>query len=158
MAISTNFADMQMEKVTIKKELHALLESRLIEMNNQLESLKASRSSADKSTAGDKHEVGRAMMQEELDRIESRIVVCKRMMQEAERMPVSTHTTAAWGSLLETSMGWIYLSVPAGKLHCQGQSIMCISTDSPLGQFLQGHRAGEKLSFRSTTVVLMDVS
>ena len=59
----------------------------------------------------------------------------------------STHKKITLGSLVNTDKGWLYISIPLGKVKIEGFEMMVISLASPIGQALQNKTESESLSF-----------
>lgn len=111
-----------------------------------------------KSSAGDKHEVGKAMVQGELDRLALKLHQAKRLLAEAEQLSESRQQRAVTGSLVQTSLGWFYLGVAAAKVSVAGKDVMCISMQSPMAKCLFEAEAGQSLSFRGNDIQVIKVS
>ena len=98
-----------------------------------------------KSSAGDKYETGRAMMQQEKDR---------NMVQlnEANKLKVALnnintdHTSSVVdaGSLVITNNENFYLAVSAGMINLNNEKYYAVSPFSPIGLKLKGHKKGDE--------------
>ena len=76
-----------------------------------------------KSSAGDKHETGRAMIQLEIEKASVQFLEIKQMKEVLDRIHYQTESeTAKLGSLVFTSRGIYYLSISAGILEFNGTS------------------------------------
>ena len=73
------------------------LESRLETLRTELLQLDESKGSATKSSAGDKHETGRAMMEQELVRIQAQTEAARKQLNELQQMPSTECAVAAFG-------------------------------------------------------------
>lgn len=112
-----------------------------------------------KSTAGDKHHTGRAMLQ--IDRENA-----GKQLQEVERLEGmlrqirldGAFQTARVGSMIKTESTIYFLSISAGATTFNGQSYICISTHSPIGQLLLGKTQGDSISFRGTPQTILHIS
>lgn len=101
-----------------------------------------------KSSAGDKYETSREMMQQDIDRN-------KRLLIDAEdnrKLLNSIHDVqhseiARNGSLVITDQGNFYLSISAGQLHLNNETYFAISAVSPIGKLLLGKQKGDKFDF-----------
>lgn len=137
----------------IKEELYQLclefIERRIETAKTALEQARESSNDDTKSSAGDKYETSREMMQQEIDRN-------KRLLMDAEDnmrvlKSIELHTEkfeqVMHGSLVETSQGWFYISVSAGHLVAKGKDVFAISPVSPIGKLLTGKKRGETFSF-----------
>lgn len=112
-----------------------------------------------KSSAGDKYETGRAMMQLELDKNRTQLKEAKGLQQVLSNInPEKTHETVQLGSLASTSMGNLYISVSLGRALIEGESYIFISPASPIGKALLGKKATESAVFNGKTIEIHDVN
>lgn len=98
-----------------------------------------------KSSAGDKYETGRAMMQQETDR---NIL----QLNEANKLKVAlnniNHSKVSdlieIGSVVITNLGNFYMAVSAGVLIVNKEKYFAVSTASPIGLMLKGQKIGKE--------------
>lgn len=112
-----------------------------------------------KSTAGDKHETARAMMQIEQEKLSNQLnllLAQQRLLQWID--PEMKSDRVANGSLVKTDKGYIYISIPLGKIDVGEDSIMCISAQSPLGKKLVGMRGGERVQMNGVLYQIESVA
>jgi transcription elongation GreA/GreB family factor len=111
-----------------------------------------------KSTAGDKHETAQAMAQLEQEKLAQQLSAVQLQLAQLTRFhnTVSGDAIAA-GHLLRTNKGLIYISVPLGRVQIEGQDVMVISPQSPLGVKLIGKKAGEKVVMNGTVFEIEEV-
>ena len=127
--------------------------TRVASLQQQLAALDASQAGETKSSAGDKFETSREMMQQERDRLEAQLAVMlghARALDAAERRPPSE--IVGLGSALRLSNGQaILLATGYGKLR-EGPhaGAVCISLESPLGKALAGKRVGDAILLAGT--------
>lgn len=133
------------------------LESRLEALRTELLQLDESKGSATKSSAGDKHETGRAMMEQELVRIQAQTEVARKQLNELLQMPSTDSAVAAFGAAVRTKNGIYFLSVPLGRVQGTEDALFAISAGSPLGQVLLGKMAGASVSFRGNLFEILEV-
>ena len=144
-----------MNKPDLLRHLHALLQERVNAAQVEITSTRASFTSDTKSSAGDKHEVGRAMVQQELDKLEEQHAKLVVLQQELARVPLErSFDRVAFGSLVETDQGTYFMSIGLGRMEVDGGSCFAISLASPIGQALKDKQTGEQVVFngRSFTV------
>ena len=111
-----------------------------------------------KSSAGDKHETGRAMMQQAQEQL-------GKQLQEAEMKRASltriqtlpTTETIGEGSLVITNENTLLLAAPMGKIHFEEKDIFVISMQSPLAQALKGKKSGDTILFQQKQINILDV-
>lgn len=137
--------------------IQSQLKERLETLRTELRQLEESKGSATKSSAGDKHETGRAMMERELVHIQGQIESARKQLNELGQMPKSAMSKVAWGSLVRTNRGVYLLSVPMGRVKGAEEPLFAISAASPLGQLLLGKEAGESVGFRGNNFEIIEV-
>ncbi|MBK1440501.1 3-oxoacyl-ACP synthase [Parapedobacter sp. ISTM3] len=104
-----------------------------------------------KSSAGDKFETTREMMQQELNRHQQLLTDAQRMAKVLADLDVRIHTEPVkLGSVVETNHGMFFIAVSVGQLQIDGTTYRVISSASPLGQRLIGLNAGEAITFNGT--------
>ena len=125
---------------------------------SQDQSLLESLDSEGKSSAGDKHETGRAMIQLEREKLSQQR---KRNDQDIKTLDALKNKTTtvhiAPGALVNTSLASYFLAVPADAFSHNDKKIYCISPQSPIGQLLLGKKAGESFSFRGNSIKVLEV-
>lgn len=101
-----------------------------------------------KSSAGDKFETTREMMQQELNRHHQLLADAKRMEQVLDSLDVRADGGPAKpGSLVTTNQGSFFIAISIGQLQINSLSYWVISPASPLGQRLVGIKTGDHLTF-----------
>lgn len=144
----------------------SVLEALKIEVNSRVQSLEKalddSRSemvSESKSTAGDKHETGRAMAQLEQEKLGRQVLSARELKVAVAQIKTDeTHQKIQFGSLVKLSTGVFFFSVGIGKLVVEGEAIFCLTITSPLGNLLNGKSAGETIQFNGKTISILELS
>lgn len=121
------------------------------------DSIRESLTSESKSTAGDKHETGRAMVQMELEQAGKIIRECEEMMHLFQKITPAAHKTIGPGSLIHTDSGTFFISVPLGKIVLDNNDVFCIGTQAPLYQHFSGKKAGDRVAFGTQNYLIIGV-
>lgn len=111
-----------------------------------------------KSSAGDKYETTREMMQQEIDRNSKLLYEAgqqKIALQQIENVDAAKEVKN--GSLVLTSGGNFYISISAGELNVDGETFFAVSQAAPIGRVFIGKRVGEELNFNGTKYLVMDI-
>ncbi|OKS88439.1 3-oxoacyl-ACP synthase [Mucilaginibacter polytrichastri] len=111
-----------------------------------------------KSSAGDKYETGRAMMQQEINRSLGALNEAKKLMVALNAVSTagSAHIADA-GSIVITNKGRFYLAISAGTLTLNGESYFAVSTASPIGTKLRGKKAGDSFEVNGMGYEVVEV-
>ncbi len=127
-------------------------------VESQLAQLADDQAGDTKSSAGDKFETSREMIQQELDRLEGQARVLQEQLLQlemAERADASERATI--GSVVRVATGERYLlACGIGRVKgVEGGPVYSISLESPLGAALAGVRAGEEVVFRGKRLTVV---
>ena len=107
-----------------------------------------------KSSAGDKHETGRAMLQLEMEKASQQLEVVHQMKTILQRIDiVNSTTTAKLGSLVSTDNANYFLSISAGELKIGDTIYYAVSTSSPIGKLLLGKQTSDIVTFKKQITI-----
>jgi transcription elongation GreA/GreB family factor len=110
-----------------------------------------------KSSAGDKHETGRAMMHLEMEKASRQFNSINKMQIVLQKIPhVNNSQTISLGSVVYTSFQNYYLSISVGEVKVMDQKFYCISTLSPIGKELLGKQKGDTLKFNGSHIEILN--
>lgn len=108
-------------------------------LEQALEELKESGSNETKRTAGDKHETALAMLQIEQENKRRQLKEAQEQLAVFNRIDFSIASSRIIaGSLVRTDRGWLFVCIAAGKTTIDGQQVIALSAQSPLGMKLIG--------------------
>ena len=106
-----------------------------------------------KSSAGDKHETGRAMLQLEMEKASQQLKVINEMQLVLTKIDtIKTSELACLGSVIYTSKGNYFLSISAGKITIENKVFFAISVSSPIGKLLLGKKENEVFYFNGNSI------
>ena len=111
-----------------------------------------------KSSAGDKYETTREMMQQEMDRNSKLLYEAgqqKIALQQLENVEAAVEVKN--GSLVLTPSGNFYISISAGELKPDNQIFFAVSQASPIGKTFIGKHIGEQFSFNGKVYLLKEI-
>ncbi|PYF68965.1 3-oxoacyl-ACP synthase [Pedobacter nutrimenti] len=101
-----------------------------------------------KSSAGDKFETTREMMQQDISRNKSLLQDAQQNLQLLQSVKdVAVSETIKNGNVVFTTQGVFYLGISAGQLNLNGNIYFAISAASPVGQLMIGKKTGDQFSF-----------
>jgi transcription elongation GreA/GreB family factor len=145
-------------KEQIFRQLEESLGVKIKEATKELESLSFSRESETKSSAGDKHETGRAMIQGEIEQQEkqlARLIMMEKQLAQINLEKV--YTKVEPGSLVFTNQENYFFSIGIGKIVLNKEIYYAISILSPIGQLLQGREAGYKANLNGRELTISKI-
>lgn len=146
-----------------KKDIHFAvlntLNDRIVQLNAALNDALDATANETKSTAGDKHETGRAMAQLEQEKLGSQLGEAHKLKEMLSRInPDETCTSVCSGCLVETDLGTFYVSVGIGAVTVEGQSIFCMTPLAPLCSAMMGKKAGDSIHWQGKEVRITGIT
>ena len=151
-----------MKIIEIKKALyHACtdyIDQRIDSIQQSLLSAREAANDETKSSAGDKYETGRAMMQIEIDNQNGQLAEAQRLFAQLKNInPEKIHDVIQKGSLVKTNLGNYFIAIGAGKIEVEGNDYFAIGMSSPIGQQLLGLKPGDSFEFNGKTFTIQEV-
>ena len=148
--------------VEVKKELYKACEAFIAEKRSNIHDIMVSNQKAleneFKSSAGDKHETGRAMLHLEMEKASQQIAVVSKMQEVLGRIEFSkTIDQVSLGSLIISSRGNYYLSISAGLIKIGMVEYFAVSTSSPIGNLLLGQKKGSVINLAEKQITILDI-
>lgn len=135
-----------------------VLDSRIAEIETAIASAKEARDNESKSSAGDKYETGRAMLQIELDNLEHQLKNQLELKTEILRVnPELTTEKISFGSLISSTNGTYFIAIGLGKILIGNETVYAISLASPLGQALKGAQKDNTISLNGKSITINHV-
>ena len=145
-------------KSDLIKQLSDILNQKIEILQIAIESGKESRNTDTKSSAGDKFETGRAMMQMEIEKNEVQLNKTKYILSELSGINVTQISDKIeFGSLVFTDNGNYLISFALGKVHFNNSDFYAISLASPLGSALEHKRIGEAVKFQEKQFTIKNI-
>ena len=149
------------DKVSIKKAVLAECQAKVAEsiasttalLNHSI----ASMHGETKSSAGDKFETSRAMLQAEQDRLKTILIKSKELEHQLARLPMEIHDEVRPGCIVVSETATYFLAVGLGKIKAEEKVYYVISQASPIGRLLVGKQKGESIIFNGKTTTITDV-
>lgn len=137
---------------------HQRLADKLLAIDQAVAEVREAVAGETKSSAGDKYETAREMMQQEIaQQLAQRAEVQKMQEVLARILPDAVSETVVPGSLVTTDKGLFYLAVSLGKASVDDQTVFLVSAASPVGSLLLGHKAGDVVHWNGGPVRLISV-
>ncbi len=150
------------EKIRIKK---GLLKACFYEVERKRETIdqiirsnRQALESETKSSAGDKHETGRAVLQLEMEKASQQFSIIDQMNETLKRIsPDKVTKSIVLGSVVQTNGFNYFISVSLGKISFKNDDYYVVSARSPIGKELIGRKCDETLAFNGKTIHILDV-
>jgi len=114
--------------------------------------------SESKSSAGDKHETGRAMLQLEAEKLGAQYQTTLKTFHFIKQLNCTEiHDTIQLGSLIETNIGLFYICSGLGSIPLEGAKLFVLSPLAPLSKVLLNKKANNQFAFNRKTVLIKSI-
>jgi transcription elongation GreA/GreB family factor len=135
-------------KLALLQECSRIIDERFHRIKKSISDIETSLYEESKSSAGDKHETERAMLQIERENAGKQLIEVEKVQQILHRIDVNLSSEFAHlGSLVYTTHGNYLISVSIGALEIDSINYFAVAPDSPIGHLLIGKKEGERFSF-----------
>ncbi len=145
-------------KLEILNVILAKLDERILTLEQAVQSALESKSNETKSSAGDKFETGRAMIQKEQEMRESILQQTKTLKAKALQVDLEKkHTQVEFGSLVFTTSGIYFISIGMGKLSIKDHVYFVVSVDAPVTKLLLGKKLGNSFKINNNSHEILGI-
>jgi len=145
-------------KSQVYQSLVQLIEKKVETAELMVKSAVESKKSETKSSAGDKHETGRAMMQREEEQHRIQLANALELKKALSQIDMDkAFSKVEFGSLVMTNQGSYFLSLGLGKIEVAEKDYFAISPASPIGQALLDKTVGDHATFLNKEYVIIQI-
>lgn len=145
-------------KTAIWQACRAHIDARVATAEEALVAARDASQDDTKSSAGDKYETGREMMQQEIDRNERLLAEAKAMGQVLESVDVDEQKQqGSVGAVIETDRGVFFLGPGIGVLETSYGRVFALSASAPIGRLLLGCKPGDVVRYNNTAYAVSQV-
>ncbi|MFH6603184.1 3-oxoacyl-ACP synthase [Maribacter algicola] len=135
------------------------IQTRIFRILGQIDGFRQALTSETKSSAGDKHETGRAMLQLERGKLGRQLAEAEATKVTLSKVDINARfDKVALGSLVKTTKASYFLSISAGEFKSGQTLVYCISISTPIGKLLLGSSVGEIFSFKEEDFTILEIS
>lgn len=145
-------------KKTLFNHCKTLLDKKMEVIEQQKKNLQKDLSSETKSSAGDKHETARAMIQLEREKLGNQIREIEFNYQKLKTIKdFKTSNSISLGSIVFTDKGNYYVAIAADSCKVNSKIFYCISSQSPIGKLLIGKKINEPIMFNDIESTILEI-
>ena len=146
----------------LKQQLYGqcvdFVEGRFLNIHNQIKEIQESLTSETKSSAGDKHETGRAMLQLEREKAGHQLAEVEKLKEALSKIDVEKFSeTIGIGSVIFTTKENYFIAISAGQLEVGSDKFFAISPNTPIGLLLMGKKPDAHIVFREQHFLIESV-
>lgn len=148
----------QLLKEKLLKACFQFVENKMQMITKTIASNQQALQSETKSSAGDKHETGRAMLQLEIEKAGQQFKGVQQMKETLSKIELSNDSkNVHLGSLVLTNQGNYFIAISAGMMQLEDAEFFVISTISPIGKLLLGSSKGSVIEFNSKQIKVQNI-
>jgi len=145
-------------KQELYKQCQTFVEKRLSAIQNTIKEIQDALTSETKSSAGDKHETGRAMLQLEREKAGQQLAEIQKVNELLSKIGISkTSEFIGLGSVVYTNQLNYYITISAGELEFNGDLFYAISASTPIAKTLLGKTTRDQIQFRDQNFEIIKV-
>ena len=148
--------------MSVKEQLYQhckmVLENRHNTIKSAIQDIQNSLGSETKSSAGDKHETGRAMLQLEREKAGQQLAELQTQIEILKKInPELSQQNVALGSIVKTSGANYFIAVSIGEVKMSNQLFYAISAATPIGKLLLSKQVGDTINFRMQKFTILEI-
>ena len=148
--------------MTIKEKLYNLclesIDNRLLTVKITMDEIQESLLSETKSSAGDKHETGRAMLQLEREKAGNQLAEIIKIKTNLSKIDITIQSKKIrLGSVVYTNKANYFISISSGELIVDNIKFYAISPNTPIGLLLISRTVGDTVAFRGNEFVVIKI-
>ena len=146
-------------KTILLKRCQNYVSERLGRIKKSIDDIQQALTNESKSSAGDKHETGRAMLQLEREKLGNQLYEAEKMQEVLSKVDLQCDTgTIGLGNLVQTTKNTYFLAISAGIQTIPNGSVYCISVGTPIAQLLLGKTVGDEVIFNGECVKILEIT
>lgn len=148
-----------MQKQKLIQDCSNYLKDKIDSLNTIINEVTESSNSESKSSAGDKHETSKAMMQLEIEKLGTQLKEAEGQLSEFEKINFNkTFQTIEQGSLVETNKGYFFIAGSIGKITVDDKIVFVISSKSPLALKLINSKQKDTVNFNDVSYSILSIN
>lgn len=151
-----------MSTVALKSELlqhcQKQVDARYSKIKQTIADIEESLLEESKSSSGDKHETGRAMLQIDRENAGKQLQEIEKIIPLLKKIDVNvTSDYARLGSLVYTDKFIYFISLSIGTVSIGKTDYLCVALNSPVGLLISGKKKGDEFSLNGNIYKITNV-
>lgn len=139
-------------------ECESFIDHRLKNVQNTINQIQKALLSETKSSAGDKHETGRAMLQLEREKAGQQLAEVQKTKDILSKLdPNKSSDIACLGSVIYTNKINYFIAISAGALKENKEVFYAISPNTPIAKLLLAKRKGDIIEFKGEKFIIKKI-
>lgn len=155
--------DLSASKIKMKEELYktceSYLEEKIARISHSILDLEAALTNESKSSAGDKYETSREMINIEIHKLSSQLQQFQKLQVTLEMAKRNaSRDIVRMGSLVEATNATYFICIPIGEVSLGDKKVYVIGAASPIAQALIGKSVGDTFTFNAVSGAIVSIS
>ncbi len=136
------------------------IQKKIRSLKDAMDDLKNDLENESKSSAGDKYETGREMINIEWNKLSQQIVEFEKQIKTLNRIEhMEPSESVRLGTIVNTGKAHYFISVPVGEIDLEDKNrYYAIGIQSPIGQAMIGKKKGDSFQFNNATSKIIDLA
>lgn len=135
-----------------------MVENQVFASQKEIAAAQEVANSETKSSAGDKYETTRAMMQIEIANCTKRLAEQENLQSILKKISFQDHySVVTIGTLVLSNQGKFFISAGIGKIEIGAETYFAISQHSPLGEKLYQKKVGDEFTLNGRKYVILEL-
>ncbi|MAN28601.1 MAG: transcription elongation factor [Mesonia sp.] len=146
-------------RAALTQQCKDYLQHRIQRLKKSIQELESDLEGETKSSAGDKYETSREMMNAEINKLQQQLQEFRKLeevLAVASQRKVSENIQL--GSIVTTNLANYFLAIPVGELKFQTESYYGIGINSPIGKLMLGKTKGDTVFFQQQEIKIESVN
>mgnify|MGYP001439920874 FL=1 len=150
--------DVPLIKKTLFNHCKTHLEKKMKVLEQLKKNLQKDLTYETKSSAGDKYETARAMIQLENEKLSNQIREIELNYQKLNTIKdFQTSKSISLGSIIFTDKANYYVAIAADFFEVNSKVFYCVSSQSPIGKLLIGKKINESIMFNNVQSTILEI-
>lgn len=146
-------------KEQLFEKCESYLEEKIARISSSILDLENALTNESKSSAGDKYETGREMINIEIQKLSTQLQQFQKLQPTLEVSKRNeTRSIVKLGSLVEATNASYFICIPIGEVALGDKKVYVIGTGSPIAQALIGKSVGESFSFNAVAGTIKSIN
>ncbi len=147
--------DTDMTKKILIEKCRKYVADRIAHAQEAMNAAQEAANEESKSSAGDKYNSVRALMQIETDKHARQLIEAQKLSGTMDLMHIERqHDLVDLGSLVYTNSGTYFIAISLGRVRVNEKEFFVVSAVSPIGKELLGKRIGESIVFNAKKIII----
>ncbi|MDC0006505.1 3-oxoacyl-ACP synthase [Winogradskyella sp.] len=145
-------------KEVLYNTCQAFLDSRLEVIQHAILDIQNALQSETKSSAGDKHETGRAMLQLEREKAGQQLSEIQKLQETLQKIDLQSKSNkVTLGSVVKTSKANYFVAISAGEIKIDNTLYYAISASTPIAKLILSKEINDTITFRDSNFTIIEI-